>query len=889
MNDGAGDEAFEHTIRTFKQAIRDRLERGDALQEAIERLGSTTRREMAPFPDTLEFRLQALERAAVAIRADLDGVRYLQKAAIRSGRPDWYAGPGDEAHNWLALKARLTTLGRTHDEIDRVDRESTTILSLTDNPGQERFSTRGLVIGHVQSGKTGNMAAVIAKAADTPFKFFIVLSGMTDSLRNQTQARLDEDVVNAWRPDRWYSWTKVDVIENGVVIEKGDFNHPSVGGFQFGGRSKHLAVMKKNAGVLRRALGKLRNTPRSVLQDTPVLIIDDECDQASVNSAVLSTAITTINGLIREIIRILPRVSYIGYTATPFANVLISPSNAADLYPRHFIHPLERPKGYFGAVELFGREALEGEQIDIETGFDMIRLVPDKEAGSLRPPLRGSAGFQFRVTESLDRAIRYFVMTVAARESRGQADEHCSMLLHTSVLNSVHRSAERALRPYLDELLTRLSASDRMLLDGMAEQWDDECARVEASQFGLSRVSFSTIRPRLADVVGAIEVKVENWASDDRMDFSQRSRRYLVVGGNVLARGLTLHGLVVSYFMRSSSQYDTLMQMGRWFGYRAGFEDLPRVWMEKSVRDAFFDLATVEEEIRRDASRYAVEDFTPEQFAVRIRKIPGLAITARAKMRGITTARIGYQGEHVQTIKFLRHDEQWLGDNWDAVTALLEPEETHLAIRGNLVFRGVPVERVKHFLRSYRVEGSNRAMMPRLLLDYIEHVEQHDSSLALWNVAVVGASGSRRSERPLGRIGRVATVRRSPLKDSGDVASIKALMSRIDLLADVVDMPSDVASMNWDGMKEFRQRRLMPPLLLLYPIDRNSEPLDVRTKATREPMGAAGDVMGLGICFPGDPDSGVEYVQTDLQPDDAVESFEGEDAIPEELTDGARE
>lgn len=881
------EEVFAQWVLNLTQDLRDRITRGESPREAVERQRSNEESQWAWQPAMLGNRLRAVEQAQTRLEEELQRVQYLRQAAIRSGRPDWYAGPGENSSNWKGLKKKLQELGRSTEEVDSVDEESTTIVSLLDGPGQETFSTRGLVIGHVQSGKTGNMAAVIAKAADTPFKFFIVLSGMTDSLRNQTQGRLDADIVATAGKDRWFSWTKADTIENGVVLEKGDFNHPAVGGFPLDGPKNHLAVIKKNAGILRRLLAKLRSTPAAVLRQTPVLVIDDECDQASVNSAALDRAISTINRLIREIIQTLPRVSYVGYTATPFANVLISPANIDDLYPRHFIHPMRRPKAYFGAVELFGREALEGDKVDVETGFNMIREVPDDETPRLRPTSRARGGFSFEITPSLDRAIRYFVLTVAARERRGQESEHSSMLVHTSVLNSVHKATERAVRPYMDSLSARLAGGDSALLGELERLWEEECSKVSAEDFGRSPLSFDELRPHLAQVASSIQVKVENWSSDDRIDYSIPARRYLVIGGNVLARGLTLHGLVVSFFMRSSSQYDTLMQMGRWFGYRTGFEDLPRVWMEASVREAFFDLATVEEEIRRDAQRYAEENFSPEEFAVRIRKIPGLAITARSKMRNAVTARIGYEGEHLQTIRFPRYEEVWLRENWAASSELVD-EGNFEQVRGNRIVRGVDLAAVKRFLSRYQVYETHRTMERSLLLGYIAKVERDNSSLSNWNVVVISSASGNASEMPLGALGIVNCVTRSPLQDSKQIASIKALMSKQDLLADVEQLPASVSSMNWEAIKRFRESHRLPPLIILYPIDRRSEPRDLRTRQTREPMNSSMDVMGLGILFPGNPDSGVEYVHADLQPEDAAETFDGEDALPEDLIDGAR-
>ena len=882
------DEAKAQSIALLEQNLHDRMMRGLSVSDAFEAMRRDEKIQFGGFPDALNMRLEALDAAFEHVSRQLDAVSYWRRSAIKSGRPDWYGGPSDDAKIWGGLAARLKALGRTDDEITVVNHESTAVVSLLDNPGLNCFSTRGLVIGHVQSGKTGNMAAVMAKAADTPYKFFLVLSGMTDSLRNQTQARLDADLVDSGNAQRWFRWTHVDRVVDGQVVEKRDFSHPSGGGFLLDGATNHLAVMKKNAGVLRRFLRKLKSTPRAVLESTPFLIIDDECDQASVNSAALRTAISTINELIREIIETLPRVAYVGYTATPFANVLINPADSEDLYPRHFIHPLERSPAYFGAEELFGRNALEGDDTGDESGYDVIRIVPDCEAAQLRPGSRKSGTFQFQVTPSLARSIEYFLLAIAAREVRGQSSEHSTMLIHTSMLNSVHKSARNAVQPFLEKAAKRLQSGDEEFLLGLRTLWNDEVVRCGADEFGLQSIDFDQLVPRLAEIARSVEVKVENWTSDERIDYSVPARRYLVIGGNVLARGLTLNGLVVSFFMRSTSQYDTLMQMGRWFGYRKGFEDLPRIWMETTVRNAFFDLATVEEEIRRDAATYAEENLTPEQFAVRIRKIPGLAITARAKMRDARTAQIGYQGEHLQTIKFPRYDENWLKANWGAAHRLLLEDGDLRQVGPNRIKLGVKVDSIKRFFEAYNTEESHASMRRELLLSYIEKVMNSDSSLVSWNVALIGSFSGAFSKESLGGIKNVTCVNRSPLKDSGDIAFIKALMSRSDLLVDFDVRPADASRMGWDEIKAYREKYRMPPLLLLYPINRNSIPASLKAPNVREPMGAVMDLMGLGVVFPGLPGTGLEYVQADIQPEDAEEVFAGEDAIPEDVIDAAR-
>lgn len=876
------DEAAEAAILNYVQNLRYLVMGGASLEDAHSQLLTNVQREFSRYPEVLPEREAALNEAVKREKAAREKVSYWRKSALKSGRPDWYGGPDDDAKIWSALKRRLEEQRRTEDEIASVDMDSTAVLSLTDNPGQKKFSTRGLVLGHVQSGKTGNMAAVIAKAADTPYRFFVVLSGLTDSLRNQTQARLDEDLIDNGHRSRWHPWTQVDQTRADGKVEKGDFNHPPAGGFPLSDSVNHIAVMKKNAAILRRFKRKLKATPRALLAQTAFMIIDDECDQASVNSARLQASISATNKVIREILSLLPRAAYIGYTATPFANILIDPNEPQDLYPRDFIHPLVKPDAYFGPEELFGREALQGEDADIESGYNMIRIVGSKEVAGLRPAPKRAASFSFEMTESISRAVHYFILAIAGREVRGQRSEHSTMLVHTSVLNSVHTATRLVIEPYVKNLASRLAAGDEVLMRELEKLWSQESSIVDAGRFGNEQISFERMRPILASVAKSIDVKVENWRSEDRIDYSDPGRRYIVIGGNVLARGLTLSGLMVSFFMRTSSQYDTLMQMGRWFGYRRGYEDFPRIWMEEDVRDAFFELATIEEEIRRDIETYAIDNVKPIEFATRIRKIPGLAITARTKLRNIKTASIGFEGEHVQTIKFRREDRGILSTNWDAGHRLLERAGDYCEVRGTQVATGVLADDIIRFLDEYQIE-EGRTLQSKFLKAYISDLAKADPGAAHWSVAIRAGRADQESERPLGPSGRVACVTRNPLQNSGETAFVKAIMSRSDVLIDVDVIPSGLSGKGWKELKLARHRMNMSPLLILYPIYRDSSP---KAGSDREPMSAKTDVLGFGIVFPGEPGSGVVYVQADIPPLEAEDEFEGEDAIPEELIDG---
>jgi hypothetical protein len=856
-------------VHDLKEKLENQIQqRGQSLEEAIQVIRNGEERQFGGFPALLEAREAALKEAASLIREQHNRVKFLQKDAIVFGQEDWYFGPNSSDSLWDRHVAELERNGRTPSQIDLVDKDSTIVCSLLGNPANHEFSHRGLVVGHVQSGKTGNIAAVINKAAETHYKFFVVLSGMTDQLRNQTQGRLDRDVVKL-APKQWMSWTTTSGQDGDGT--NGDFAHKAVGGFSIDHR-KQLVVMKKNAAILARFLRKLKATPTAVLAGTPFLIIDDECDQASINSANYKQGITRINDLIRKIIRQLPRVTYVGYTATPFANILIDPAAPGDLYPKHFIHALGKPEHYFGPEELFGREALEGEFSDKESGMDMIRLIPTEDVPLLR--VRGGDPRKLQMPPSLESAIRYFLMVVAMRRLRGQNSVHNTMLVHTSMHNRMHVATAGIVSDYLTTLRTDLKTGNEELLCAFRDQWEYEQEAVPPALASHSEVTFDAVNSILPSVINEVSVHVENWQAMNRLKFDENfPKSRIVIGGNVLARGLTLEGLSVSYFLRASTQYDTLMQMGRWFGYRKGFEDLPRVWVEDSVRDAFFDLATVEHEIRRDIRRYSEEKLTPEQFAVRIRKIPGMAITARNRMRSAQPVEIGYSGTHIQTTRFRRRDLDLLKANWDAGNRLLEGHKPPTLDSKYHVFRNIPVKRIIAFLETYVPHPTQKNLDPKLLTAFLAKAAAEDPRMQSWTVSIAQGDGAI-AHTPLGGLSTIRTVIRSAQRDTTDDAGIKALMQRRDLL---VDLKSGSAEDSWDHLKELREQEQVPPLLVLYPIEAKSEPVHNTSSgkpSNRQPLNAVHDVLAYGIVFPGNKRLSNTYV--------AVRLPEIEEAVDEE-------
>jgi hypothetical protein len=304
--------------------------------------------------------------------------------------------------------------------------------------------------------------------------------------------------------------------------------------------------------------------------------------------------------------------------------------------------------------------------------------------------------------------------------------------------------------------------------------------------------------------------------------------------------------------LRTASQYDTLMQMGRWFGYRHGYEDLPRVWMTDDMADCFRDMATVEAEIRTDIAVYEREGLTPLEFAVRIRTHPDLQITAPNKMFRAVSCDVSFGGQHPQTRRFDRKNPEWLQANWDAGSELLRRISAHrqAVIGASVPYTDLPFTEVVSFLRRYRFHTAHERIGSTRLIDYIARQNELEPGLlARWNVVVIGKQGGPLSGLSLGDLGQVTTVNRSRLATGFD-ADIKALMSRRDVVADIpgVAVP---ASMSWDGVKALRAAHFGAeprPLLLLYPIDRHSPAADAA--GDRTALDAVMDVLGVGLVFP---------------------------------------
>lgn len=783
-----------------------------------------------------------------------------QTDAKGAHRPPWYAGSNPPGQGWAAVRPMLVErIGE--DATAHLDEATDKIVGSLADPGQRLDTVHGLVIGFVQSGKTSSYTAVAAKAADAGYRLIIVLAGLHNALRQQTQVRLERDLVEP-------------VVNNGLTPEwmwqpltdsLGDFTAPPGGNSaSYLGAQNHrlLLVVKKNPKRLESLLEWLQSCPRQVREGCPTLVLDDEADQASVNSARMDRIATRINRQLRDLVKTMPTVSYVGYTATPYANVLIDPS-ADDLYPRDFIYSLPRPDGYQGPEVLFGRESVADDD-DPDDGYDMIREVPEEEAAQVvyTGHRDGRGAFVPEVTPAFEDALRWFLVATAIRRARGQ-DGHSSMLVHTAPFVAEHFAMKSKLVQWVKELRSGVVS---------AAEWRDLWERERAAhtpRTDAPAVEWADVAEHLPAVIGAVRVVVDNGASDDRLDYTTADSAVVIaVGGATLSRGLTLEGLVSSFFLRGARTYDALMQMGRWFGYRTGYEDLPRMWMEASTIDAFRFISTVEEEIRRDVERYETESLTPEQFAVRIRTHPNLAVTSPMKMQHAERSQVSYAGRRLQTFLFDHRDADVVRSNMAAGRRLVRAaaavaERVDGVRKGAAVLRGVDPAEVERFLTEYRFHPDHSELDGERIVAWLAKRAGSGLPPMGWNVAVAGRASARirhsEGETDLGTVEfgpsiEVACVNRAQMAATArtDRADIKSLMSRQD---SVIDLPGEQVPDGESALALLREDRAAGhALLVLYPVSAASVPMkNPKGRAVRKPLDAVDHLLGVGIVFPRTP------------------------------------
>lgn len=794
---------------------------------------------------------ELLSKCEVRFREAIKNVQSSAPPIIAAGHEAWYSGPQDDDTFWPATRDAFINDNWTEKRIEDVDRASNAVVAHTPPPTKKAFNCHGLVVGHVQSGKTSNYIAVISKMADLGYRLIIVLAGIHNGLRRQTQERLQQ-LLQHKNGESWHTLTSPDE----------DFRAPGGTNIEAylspGNQQRILVVIKKNSTVLDRFFNWMDTANgRDALNNTKVLIIDDEGDQASVETS-------TINPKILRMLSIMPKHTYIAYTATPFANVFIDP-NQRDLYPKDFILNLPRPSQYFGPKTVFGINRSE-EEDGGNDGLNVVRHIPDESLNSLRPtPKEDVNSFIPKLTKELKEAIHWFWLSTAARYARGDRT-HSTMLIHTSSRTTVHDSFKQPISNYIRDCRELLDSRNEMFLTELRSLWITETENVPASIWGRTAESFEKLLPELTSVFNSCKPIIENGGSEDRLDYSGAEPVVaIVIGGNTLARGLTLEGLIVSVFVRDARQYDTLLQMGRWFGYRVGYEDLPRIWTTTELEQDFRHLAFVEEEMRSDIDRYQEQDCTPLDLAVRIHTHPTLCITR--KMGAAAPANVSYAGSRLQTRYFYTQDTRWLTGNLTAAKQLAEACQlgsSRIPVQNTAhqLFRNIDAKNIHTFLQNYQIHPDSSEFDRDLVLKFIDRQTQDDDHpmMKKWNVLFFSGPKGRSEFEFEGFT--VNMITRSRIREGVDNSTamehtdarsdIKTLMSKRDICYDIDPVPTSPDEFSESDL--FQARRDNPAtcqngLLVIYTIDPNSQPDQNKIK-TRAPLNAKAPVIGVGMAFP---------------------------------------
>lgn len=733
--------------------------------------------------------------------------------------------------------------------ITRLDEITDLIVSKFEDPTRPgAWDRRGLVVGQVQSGKTANYTGVICKAIDAGYRLIIVLAGLHNSLRSQTQLRLDEGVLGfdtsyARKFDQSNSRVGVGLLAGSEFLhahsftsseDRGDFSLSVAKniGVSVGGNDPVILVVKKNASILRNlhrwATGIRQevdpNTGRSVVRGVPLLLIDDEADNASVNTKdvpldedgepIDDYKPSVINGLIRKLLLSFEQSVYLGYTATPFANIFIDEEaetreHGEDIYPRSFIINLPAPSTYVGPARVFGLKEDAGLGLEEVRPLPIVREIADHD--EWMPDRHKKDHVPGPLPDSLRSAIRSFLLAATIRKARGQSGVHNSMLVHVTRFTAVQSHVADQVEAEVNGLRRRLTYGDGAarptLTEELRQLWErdfsptteDMRAHIDLKdQLGPMHI-WSEIEPLLAETADAIEVLTINGTAQDVLAYRNHpdGLNVIAIGGDKLSRGLTLEGLCVSYYLRASRMYDTLMQMGRWFGYRPGYLDLCRLFTTAELRRWYGAVTAANEELLREFDYMAAIGATPKEFGLRVRNHPdGLLVTARTKLRNARTVYITFAGTISETIIF-RTDEPSRKQNADAAEALVEEANARGVIRSrereldSYLWDTVPADAVLRFLRKYGTHEDSLKVIPKTLCSYIEsRLSAESSELVDWSVLLVSntqAGATRRTTLSDLTVGLIERSQYPPEHQSAerDRYSIRRLISPKDEWADL--------------------------------------------------------------------------------------------------------
>ena len=771
--------------------------------------------------------------------------------------------------------------------VNRLDEVTDQILdSLEDplRPGQ--WDRRGLVMGHVQSGKTNNYVGLICKAADAGYKVIIVLAGLHNNLRAQTQTRIDEGFLGRDTSKGAMSMTQVGVGKykghrhvNTMTsaLDTGDFSKATASMNFASLKVPTVFVVKKNVSVLRNLYEWISaNSEKPAgyerVPKVPLLLVDDEADSASidVSNDDPETDPSATNLAIRKILNHFDQTSYVAYTATPFANVLID--NKAehveageDLFPRSFIVGLNAPSNYVGPQRVFG---VPDDDPNAEAP-PLVRLVDDAEDWVPSKHNKALEPSQNSFPESLKDAISSFAITLAVRRVRGH-ESHNSMLVHVTRFVDVQERVRSQIADYVLEISAELrnnSGSDGPCLERIRRLWFDDYETTNES-LGDDNVSafctFEEMQSELLEAIVRIKVVTVNGSAQEALTYdTETSKSVIAIGGEKLSRGLTLEGLSISYYLRSTRMYDTLMQMGRWFGYRPDYLDLCRIYTTADISQWYQAIAAATNDLLEQFAEMEAAGSTPAEFGLRVRHSPGLMVTSRTKMKDGTRRLVSFSDSRPEVTTFSTRKSDREQNVADLETLVLDLGKFHSETDSQYKWSDVESTRVIAYLNRLgdrNAYSSSKSAEPKYLAKYIEKGNEREC-LTKWTV-VIKSKAATQNRKVIGGLD-VGLVKRTNVVvgpgESDEIVNDYAIKSLIGSADESLDLDDELRErVRREGLYGTKIRSLRKEtngLIIFYLLEGDRTPAG-------EPF------VAYCISFPNDPNGDkIEYVVNNVYED----------------------
>ena len=801
---------------------------------------------------------------------------------------DWYCKPGtDITWNYWNDYRQLLIMERWSPKIvNTMGYVTDKILGLLKDPNDSKSQDRrGLVIGHVQSGKTANYIGLVSKAADAGYKFIIIIAGIHNNLRKQTQERVDAGFVG--RDSKSRSFAGVGTVNRSrafpitLTNTTSDFSRQQASTFtaDLKGFSRPVVVViKKNVTTLANLHSWLKdlNTENQddKISDVPMLMIDDEADNASINTNKPNIDPTRTNREIRKILSLFPKGCYVGYTATPFANIFINPDSEEemigdDLFPRDFIYCLDAPTNYFGSQKVF---------IDEESSDRIIRTISDAEEYL---PLKHKRNIEVSdIPDTMKEAIKTFIVGKAIRLTRNQGNKHCSMMINVSRFVDVQKQIREHISHYLNIYVPIVKFNYAKNEDAcLKDPYMCELKKIFDTEYSGSGVKWHNVQKRLFESIESIKTYVINSKSDEALDYKKYedagdTLTALVVGGLSLSRGLTIEGLMVSYMYRNTRMYDTLMQMGRWFGYRPDYADLCRVYLSEESRGWYVHIAEATDELVQLVKQMRRDGRSPKQFGLYVRAHPdALYVTALNKMRNAESRifSVNYDGKLRETY-ILPDDDVITKNNIEAMKIFYstlknkhkKPSSNKLRNLDRAEFwSDIGWEEVAEFIMDFQYHSQLRSEKDSLLA-YMRKVAD---TYPVWDIGFISLAGTGPSIEglPMALQTRQVGVKKPSFGENGWYVGNKQKVSGKGVEITGLDEKQYNKALEYANDNgrdkpddhDYRQKDVRgKPFLMLHLLELFNKDEKLETRET-----LASNIPAIGLSFPATGDTrSVEYV-----------------------------